>query len=86
MPELRMGLLDLFALPVSLPLKTAWIAIEEATALAQQEYEEARRLPGELADLQAAYEMGEITEMEYLRALDEGGREGDAGARQSEAR
>lgn len=69
MAEFRLGWLDLLTLPVSLPLQAAWTGLEEAVALAHRQQHRQARLPEQLADLQAAYEMGEITEEQYLQAI-----------------
>lgn len=65
--EFNLGLLDLVLLPVALPLKAAWLGIEKAAELAAEADDpEARRLET-MADLQAALELGEISEEQYER-------------------
>ncbi len=69
MAILRFGLADLLFLPVSLPLRVAWAALDEAVALARREQhrESQGAIPEELADAQAALTLGELTRAEYER-------------------
>jgi ADP-ribose pyrophosphatase YjhB (NUDIX family) len=66
-----MGLLsNLLTLPLAPVRGTVWIA-EQLAAEAERELADETRVRRELADLEAAYELGEISEDEYERREEE---------------
>lgn len=77
MSEFSLSLLDVVLLPVALPLKAAWLGIEKAVELAVEQEDRGTRRLETLADLQAALELGEISEEQYERIWAE--LEGDDG-------
>lgn len=73
MPELRLGLLDLLTLPFSLPLKLGVTGLMEAVERAHREVTDPEVVYRKMAELQMAYELGELDEAGYrqgLRALE----------------
>ncbi len=61
-------LIDLLALPITGPIKgVMWVA-EQVAEQAERELYNADRVRGELMELELLYDMGEISEEEYLEA------------------
>lgn len=61
-------LIDLLALPVTGPIKgVMWIA-EQVAEQAERELYNADKVRGKLMELELLYDMGEISEEEYLEA------------------
>lgn len=67
MREFRLTLLDLLTLPVSLPLKAAAAGLAEVVEEARRECSDPGVLYRKLAELQTAYELGEVDEAEFHR-------------------